>query len=250
MDRSKDLYRQDFDFNGFENLIYQNGINFKLERAVFCPCRRTDNGSPQTTCQNCNGSGWLFSEPNLIAGMVSSLNYEQIIQMTYPEVTATANLTLSETNDFRLNYFDKLIVQDGNGIIVNNIKPFKLVPNTYNKKTFQLSLPYRVISIDYLILYISSTEIMKLTSSDYSIQSDSNVIELSDIITKKIVNSGLNDVMASIRYYHYPIYHVLRQEHNIRISHVKEGSIEVAKKFPLQYMIREHSFFVNQGMSI
>lgn len=250
MQRSKTLLRQDFDHTGFENLVYQNGLNLKLERALMCPCRRVDNGSPQTTCLNCNGSGWLFSAPTNVFGTIMSLKYEQIIQMTYPEISATANLILSESNDFRLSYFDKLTLQDGNGIIVNNIKQFKLLSNSYNKKTFQLSLPFRVISIDYLILYISSNSVLKLSESDYKYENNTNTIELSDSVTSNLTKQGFTDIMASIRYYHNPIYHVLRHEHNIRLSRVVDGSNEVVKEFPLLYLIREHSFFVNNGQSI
>ena len=245
MERSKSLLRQDFDKAGFENLLFQNNILFTLEKAVYCPCRRKDNSSPQVECVNCNGSGWLFVHGREVNATVMSLNYDQKIQMTYTEITASANLTMSEDFENRLAFFDKLSMKDGAGITINNLARFEQITNEYKKIVFQLTLPYSIVSIEYLVIYLSNSENKILTPNDYTIVK-SNVIQLNSALYDYLTKKGFIEIMASIRYNHLPIYHVMRSEHNIRMTKVEDNTTYM----PLQYLIREHNFFVQNGFPL
>jgi len=245
MNRSEGQYRVDFDIQGFENLLLQNKYVCNLERALYCPCRTENNSSPSDNCATCKGTGWLFTIPVKVNGTLMSLNRDEKLRWNYPEIAATANFTLSEETEYRLAYFDKITLLEGNGITINNIVTVKKLKNKFNKDTFQISLPYIIKSIEFITIYVSKFEVKQLSDNDYKI-TESNIIEFSDSIKEYLIKNAPEKTSASIRYNHLPIYHVLSASHNIRMTNLVDYP-DKNVKLPLQYLIRENSFFNQYG---
>lgn len=246
--RSKTNDRVDFTQSIFDNQTYRNGTLFTLERAIFCPCRNIETNYIDPNCTHCRGTGWLYTEAQEVFGMVTNLNYQQTLQMSYEHINATANLTLSEQYDFRLRYFDKLTVKDGYGLLKNMNIRFSKFENSIRKPVFQANVPFQISQIEYMLILIDN-KIEQLTAGkDFTF--DNVTVTLSDIYRSKIDKLGLETVQATIRYYHYPIYHVLQDQHAIRMTRIIKDGKETPQLLPLQYLIREHSFFNDQGQPI
>lgn len=243
--RSQYKHRVDLQPIELENLVIQSANLLSLERAIFCPCRRIDNGSFQSNCPICHGNGWLFTGANEVFGTVTSLSYTQTMSMERELINSTANLTLSELYDFRLNYFDRITILDGDGIIKNNLIKIKLQYNAQKNEVLMSSVPFVPNSIEYFYVYFSSTEIVLLTENDYTL-SNANII-FSDVMKSRFKKTGLDYLVGSIRYYHKAIYHVLNTNHNIRQTRVTENGSQVVKKLPLQYTIREALYDVKDN---
>ena len=246
--RSKTQLRNDFDVIGFENLVYQNSAKIKLEKAILCPCSRKDN-SHAKRCVNCNGTGFFFeSYGSPIWGMITSLNYNQILGLTGEQINATANLTLSNTYDARLQVYDKLTVLDGKGIITyQQIFP-ELRMNNNNIEVLDALVNQPIQSIESIYLYDSeNTPLIKLNSNDYT-YSD-NLIKFSEIFLQNLKRSGKENLSMTVRYRYLPVYHIIRTEHNIRQSRIlQSGDIEKLEFLPLMYLIQESWYFMqNQG---
>ena len=59
-----------WDVGRFERLIYDQGYDAYIDRAMRCPCVDKTSGQASSTCQNCYGRGWFFvnrRETRLIA---------------------------------------------------------------------------------------------------------------------------------------------------------------------------------------
>lgn len=247
--RNKELHRIDFTQSGFDNQIYRNSAQMRLERSMLCACRNMQTGYVPTICPFCKGTGYLFTAPVDIYGMITNLNYQQTLQMNFTEINATANLTISEAFDFRLKYFDKLTILDGDGIIQNQLSKFYLKENPQRKQILQAETQFQINKIEYCLIYQSLDKIKQLVLGvDYTFVG--NIITLSDIFRAELLKSGETEFQCSIRYYHKPIYHVMRDEHAIRMTRIIKNDIETVELLPLQYMIREASYFVENGQSI
>ena len=53
-----DIFRRE-DFN---EALWENGYDVRLEEAVACPCKGT-SADAKVTCSNCLGTGWVFINP-------------------------------------------------------------------------------------------------------------------------------------------------------------------------------------------
>lgn len=49
-----------WDVGRFERLIYDQGYDAYIDRAMRCPCVDKTSGQASSTCQNCYGRGWFF----------------------------------------------------------------------------------------------------------------------------------------------------------------------------------------------
>lgn len=240
--RVKTSERIDFRPLEIENLTNQNGLKMNLEKVVFCPCRRDDNSQPQSTCKICKGNGWIFMPKQVVYGMVTSLSFQQTMTLAQPEINATANLTLSENYDFRLNYFDRLTLLDGDGIIKNNLLRLQPVETPTKKEFIQGNLPYIIKSIECIYLYVSNSEVKLLEPvKDYTFFD--NIVQFTDKMRYDLIKKGITEFITSVRYNHMPVYHVLSTEHSVRMTRVMDKGNETIKLMPLQYKIREASFY-------
>lgn len=247
MSRDKNKLRIDFDVEGFENLVYQNGAKMKLERAILCPCGRKDNSHPKN-CVNCNGSGFFFVEhTDNVWGMVSSLTHNQILGMTAQEINNTANLTLSNTYDSRLQVYDKLTVLDGLGIIgYEQIFP-EIRTNNDNNEVLDVQLHRLIQSIESVYLYVDADTPLTLLTENTDYTFDQNIITLSDVLKFELQNLSQEYYSISVRYRYLPEYMVMRSEHNIRQTRIFEGTNEQFKFLPLMYIIQEAWYFIQNG---
>jgi len=241
--RSKQQLRSDFDTIGFENLVYQNAAKIKLEKAILCPCGRKDNQHSKR-CINCNGTGFFFDEYSQnIWGMITSLNYNQILGLTREELNATANLTLSKTYDARLQVYDKLTILDGKGITTyKQIFP-EIRENNLGIDVLDVQVNQKIQSIEMIYLYIDDkTPLQKLNESDYSYYN--NIIQFSDVLKNQLQQSGNDSYSMTVRYRYLPTYQVMRTEHNIRQTRILQtGGIEALEFLPLMYLIQESWYF-------
>jgi hypothetical protein len=246
--RSKSILRSDLDIKGFENLVFQNAAKLKLEKAIICPCGRKDN-SHSKRCANCNGTGLFFYEhPTEVWGMITSLNYNQTLGLTSEQINATANLTLSNTYDSRLQVYDKLTLLDGKGITTyQQIFPETRINNN-GIEVLDVLINQPIASIENIYMFDTENDpLIQIETSDYSFVD--NLLTFSEIFLQFLKRNNKENLSMSIRYNYMPVYHIIRTEHNTRQSRIMTtGGVDQVELFPLAYLIQESWYFMqNKG---
>jgi hypothetical protein len=217
-----------FQVDRFEALIWNKGYTIIIENAIACPCRGK-SGAPLTTCQSCNGLGWVFLDPVETKAIVTGINYQTKYRQWSPELTGVINLTLRESE--RVSYMDRVTFSTKTSVL-SEVKPLIDAPD--GKKFIFCSYDVKSIRSIYMFDGVGR-KLVKLTSSQYSIKPENPTIV---IINMSQLPTNFNGV-ATIEYEHLISYNVIDLSHDIRSTFVmndKGQNVEV--DLPVQAVAR------------
>ena len=230
----------------FEMLIQAHGYDAYIDRAMRCPCAEKASGQALSTCRNCMGRGWFFTdrtETRVIAQHMDSKKHYQ----DWSEVNrGTASITTKGID--KLGFMDRIILLQLEEWYSEILRPIM-----YDKELVAYPI-YEPLQISSIYLFISdNTALLPLKEGeDYSVDKNKMVFNqeiLNDIVMKDVNNPSAN-VGISIRYSHYPVYHVI--DVNRELMKVRESKFccyddETLKQMPINVLARKaHFIFDNQ----
>lgn len=209
------LFNVGWDVDRFEKLIQSQGYDALIERAMRCPCADKTSGQALSTCKNCGGRGWFFvdrTETRLIAQhMDSKKRYENWSEVNY----GTASITTRGID--KLGFMDRIILTQLEEYFSEIIRP-----TLYDDSIIAYPI-YEPLVITNMYLFASDTEkLVPVDSSMYTvignrIEFNVGIKDLIDVITLR----GNIPINISMRYSHYPVYHVV--DVNRELMKVREG---------------------------
>lgn len=205
----------------FEELIQAHGYDAYIDRALRCPCVDKSNGQALSTCRNCLGRGWIFvdrTETRLIAQhMDSKKRYEN-----WSEVNrGTASITTKASD--KLGFMDRIILFQLEEFYSEIIRPI-----FFENKLIAYPV-YEPLEVTNMYLFSEDNEpLVSLTKDDYiidknRIEFNPSILELISINDPNIQDFTQIPVSISIRYSHYPVYHII--EVNRELMRVREGKL-------------------------
>lgn len=229
----------------FEDLIQNQGYDAYIDRALRCPCVDKTNGQALSTCKNCLGRGWIFvnrTQTRLIAQhMDSKKKYEN-----WGEVNkGTASITTKGSDE--LGFMDRIILlqtEESYSEILN--------PITFDSELLAYPI-YEPLEITNIYLFGNDqSKLIPLTTSQYTVDKNKIIFDptIKDLVDVVDVNQTEPIISITIRYKHYPVYHVI--ESNRELMKVRQSKFcnyddENLRQMPINVLARKaHYIFDNQ----
>ena len=229
--------------NRFETLIQIQGYDALIDRAFRCPCCDKSSGQALSTCKNCLGRGWFFvdrTETRVIAQhMDSKKRY-----LEWSEVNrGTASITTKGID--KLGFMDRIILTKLEEFFTEILSPI-----LYQGKIIAYPI-YEPLKISNMFLFASDNEkLIPLDESMYEVDGNKIIFDLGiqDLITIDSMNIGSKSeipISISVRYSHYPVYHVI--DVNRELMKVRESKLcgfddKVLRQMPINVQARKAHF--------
>ncbi len=185
----------DFVPKEFSNLIKSQGYNVVYEEALSCPCKSDDSGF-LNTCRNCGGSGYVFVNPQpvkmILTGVSSSHAYDETARIGIGQMYATPVMPL------RLCPMDRITTMDGKSEHKEVVFPSKDV-TTGN---FFALLHYPVATGLYVGLFDGADRCLRRLHEGVDYIFENKTLHFTSR------HSALERPSVTVRYAHWPQYHV------------------------------------------
>lgn len=241
--------RVGWDVDRFERLIQSQGYDAFIDRALRCPCCDRTTGQAMSTCKNCGGRGWFFvdrTQTRLIAQhMDSKKRFEEWSQVNH----GTASITTRGID--KLGFMDRIILTQLEEWFSETLHPV-----FFNDEIVAYPI-YEPLEISNMFLFASdASPLIPLDSSYYTIEGNkivfsSAITELVDVESLDITDVNSIPLQITIRYSHYPVYHVI--DMNRELMRVREGKLcgegydDYLRQMPINVLARKaHYIFDNQ----
>ena len=233
---SVELPKPTWDVEKFNSLIYNQGYDAYIERALRCPCVDRSTGQALSTCRNCLGRGWFFvdkRETRVISQSMANLRKNSDIG----EINrGTARITTRAVD--RLAFMDRIILLDLIAWYSEILRPMLLDDEL-------VAYPiYEPLEVTNMYLYIGdNVKLQPIPSELYEIRGNKIVFDkdLIDAIEVTDVNQKQPDISISVRYSYNPIYHVV--DANRELMKVRERkctfSDDKLKDMPINVLARK-----------
>ena len=232
--------RVGWDVNKFETLIQTQGYDAFIDRALRCPCVDKATGQALSTCKNCLGRGWFFvdrTETRLIAQhMDSKKRYEN-----WSEVNrGTASITTKGID--KLGFMDKIILTQLEEFYSEIIRPI------YFQGEIIAYPVYEPLKVTDMFLFSSDNEkLISIKEDEYVIDGNKIVFDLGiqdkiSIDDMNVKNKSEIPISISIRYSHFPVYHVIdvnRELMKVRESRFCSYNDEKLRQMPINVLARK-----------
>lgn len=241
---STDLPRPVWDVGKFDSLIYNNGYQAYIDRALRCPCVDRSTGQALSTCSNCLGRGWFFVDRRETKVVAQSMANIRRNSDTGEINRGTARITARAVD--RLGFMDRVILLELVAYFTEVLRPIY-----YNEELVAFPI-YEPLEITNMYLYIGDTVKLQPLSEDmYKIKGNRIVFsdDIADLIDVSDVNQKQPDISISVRYSYNPCYHVL--DANRELTRVREKncvfSNDQLRDIPINVLARKaHYIFDNQ----
>lgn len=221
----------------FERLIQTQGYDAYIDRAMRCPCVDKATGQALSTCKNCLGRGWFFvdrTETRIIAQrMDSKKRYE-----SWGEVNrGTASITTKGID--KLGFMDRIIL-----LQLEEFYSEILRPEVYEGELLAYPV-YEPLEISNIFLFVGDyTKLEPIPNEMYVVDKNKIVFDQSllELLPVEDVNQKTPNMSVSIRYSHYPVYHVIdinRELMKVRESKLCSFDDEQLRQMPINVLARK-----------
>ena len=229
--------RVGWDVNKFETLIQTQGYDAFIDRALRCPCVDRATGQALSTCKNCLGRGWFFvdrHETRIISQHMDSKKHYQ----DWSEVNrGTASITTKGID--KLGFMDRIILTQ-----LEEYYSEILTPIIFDGELIAYPV-YEPLIISNIYLFVGdATKLEPIPEEMYKIDKNKIVFDQSllDIIPVEDMNQKQPLMSVSIRYSHYPVYHVI--DVNRELMKVRESKLcgyddEHLRQMPINVLARK-----------
>lgn len=230
----------------FEKLIQSQGYDVYIDRAMRCPCVDKATGQALSTCKNCLGRGWFFvdrTETRIIAQHMDSRKR----YLDWSEVNAgTASMTTKGSD--KLGFMDRIILLQLQEFYSEIIRP-----TMYDGELLAYPV-YEPLNITNMFLYVGDyTKLEPIPEAMYTVDRNKIVFDKSilEVVPVDNVNQNSPSVSISVRYSHYPVYHVI--DVNRELMRVRESKLcgyddETLTQMPINVLARKAHFIFNNSL--
>ena len=228
----------EFDKPSFDTAIWNYGYDSIVEKAIECPCRGGNSGHPLPTCQNCNGVGWVFINPEKTKALITGINRETKYKAWSQE--SIGNISVSFRDIERASFMDRITLEDEESVF-SEVKKVRTVGEVGSEENF-IFLSYPILSIEDVFIYQGDENpLIRLFEGEYSLKSGNNYVLN---FTSEALQAATNG-SVSIRYRHKIQYHILDMPHVVRSSDItnRQGQRE-KEKLPVNYIARLAHYIV------
>lgn len=231
-----DIPKPIWDVKKFESLIYNNGYDAFLEKALRCPCVDRATGHALSTCRNCLGRGWFFVDKRQTRVVAQSMENLRRNSQTGEINHGTARITARASD--KLGFMDRVILLDLIAYYTEILNPIMFEDEL-------IAYPvYEPIEITNIYLYVGDNIKLKpLSPNDYEVRENCIVFDkkLIDEVPVEDVNQKFPEITISIRYSYHPVYHVIDANRELLKVRDKGCSFtdENLKQVPMLYVARK-----------
>lgn len=228
----------------FDELISSHGYDAFIDRAMRCPCVDKATGQALSTCKNCLGKGWFFINRTETRVIAQQMNNKKQYQDWSEINRGTASITTRGVD--KLGFMDRIILTQLEAYYSEVINP-----KLFDSKIIAYPL-YEPLEITNIYMFASDdTKLIPLKNTDYNIignkiEFNADLLDLIQINDPNITEAPMS---ISIRYTHYPVFHVI--DSNRELMKVREQgctySDEKLKDMPINVTARKaHYIFDSQ----
>jgi len=223
----------------FNQLITAQGYDALVDRALRCPCVDKTTGQALSTCKNCSGRGWFFvdrTETRVIAQhMDNKKRYQDFSEVNQ----GTASITTR--GDVKPGFMDRIILTQLESYYSEILNPI------YFQGQILAYPVYEPLFITNIYLFSSDdSKLVPVEEKDFKINGnriefDLGIQDLININDPNIKDKSEIPISISIRYAHYPVYHVI--DANRELMKVRERTCtftdEELKDMPINVLARK-----------
>jgi hypothetical protein len=222
-----------FQPDDFSALIYQKGLDLVIEKATSCPCRSKENGSPQSNCQNCCGTGWVLYNPNQTRMVLQAMNLNTKYKEWSKENIGTMMVSSMATDV--LGFMDRLTVKDSESVFSQVLFPY-----VYSGVLFAFTI-YDIIGIEEIFLFQDvSSPLIKLNSTQYSFEGNKIVLDNEFV--------SVENLTISVRYKHFIQYHIIDLVKEVRNSKgLDDRGYETTIQMPFHAIARRSHYILDRA---
>ena len=225
-----------WDVEKFESLIYRNGYDAYLERALRCPCVDRSTGQALSTCKNCLGRGWFFVDKRETRIVAQSMENLRRNSQTGEINHGIARLTARAVD--KLGFMDRVMLLDLEAWYTEILNPMM-----FNNELIAYPI-YEPIKISNIYLYGGDdVKLIPLNESQYMIDGNKIVFDsgLIDQVPVEDLNQKIPEITISIRYSYHPVYHVI--DANRELTKVRDKGCSFSddnlRQIPMLYLARK-----------
>lgn len=232
---SLDLPKPHWDVNKFEGLIYNMGYDAYIEKALRCPCCDKATGQALSTCHNCLGRGWFFVDKRQTRVVAQSMENQRRNSQTGEINHGNARITARASD--KLGFMDRIMLLDLTAWYTELLNPIE-----YEDELIAYPV-YEPLEISNIYLYGGdNVKLIPLTTSQYNISGNKIIFDksLEELVPVEDMNQKFPEMTISIRYSHYPVYHIIDEERSL--TKVRENGCSFTdgqlKQVPMLYIGR------------
>jgi hypothetical protein len=226
--------------NDFDQLISSQGYDALIDRAMRCPCCDKTTGQALSTCKNCLGRGWFFVDRRETVVIAQHMDSKKRYQDWGEVNKGTASITTRGSD--KLGFMDRIILTDLEEWFSEILRPIIF-------RDALVAYPvYEPLEVKSIYLFISDDEpLYAIPENLYTVSG--NKITFDKSLIDKIVVPPMEKpiVTVSIRYSHYPVYHVV--DVNRELMKVRERncsySNERLTQMPINIVARKAHYIFN-----
>ena len=228
----------------FNELIYSQGYDAYIDRALRCPCVDRTSGQPLSTCRNCLGRGWFFVDRKETRVVSQGMNNKKQFQNWSEVNRGIARITARGVD--KMGFMDRIILMDLTAYYSEILRPMMF-------ENQLIAYPiYEPMQISDIFLFVGdATKLEPIPSELYQIDGNKMIFDtsLNEFAPVESINDIYPKLSISIRYSYRPVYHVL--EANRELMRVRERTCsftdEELRDMPLNLLCRKaHYIFAAQ----
>lgn len=189
-------FRSDFDEQDFRSALRDKGYDVLHETALICPCK-SRAADHQSNCENCGGSGWVFTNPTRTRAILTSMRIDRQYDEEARKDLGLVYITLQPSD--KMGHMDKIIVLDA-----ESIQTQILFLEEKDSGQFFAMTPYDITLVEYAGLFLGETIALQrlIEGTDFTIQDNKFLLDPSfNLATGSVTTTGtsttLEDTVAT-----------------------------------------------------
>ena len=202
----------------FNELITAQGYDALIDRALRCPCVDKATGQALSTCKNCLGRGWFFVDRRETRVIAQHMDNKKRYQDWSETNRGTVSITTRGID--KMGFMDRIILTQLEAYYSEILNPI------YFQGSIIAYPVYEPLFITNMYLFSADDkQLIPIDKKDFTIVGNriefslgiQDLIEINDI---NIKDKSEIPISISIRYAHYPVFHVI--DANRELMRVRE----------------------------
>jgi hypothetical protein len=188
----------------FNELIFSQGYEAYLDKALRCPCVDKSTGQALSTCYNCLGRGWFFVDRRETRVISQHMDNKKRYQNWGEINKGIANITARAID--KLGFMDRIIMLDLEAYYSEVLYPKQKDDVIYAYPV------YEPLYITNAFVFSSETEPLEPIPNDLYKIVDNRIIfdeSLSEYFISSDLNQSKGIMSVTMRYAYHPVYHVI-----------------------------------------